>query len=335
MLDLNFLIEQQDLNRKSNLLKNLKISLESLMFENNNNNNASSWTSFNGSAIMFCRNIFEILKDGIRTAPNRAESEHLWLFLVLLLMPKPSQVPCDSAQNDFKSVQNQIGTKTNEKKHEDLLIDWIFYSLRHHSLLNQVNFVLGQVDRVREYFKPNSFLLDQSFVDDFLVYLRAFEKNNYALLSKIKKNLFQLNSQIEKCENYMKKYKSINLSDVELANDKYSLDWSPSGGSELVKIEKIDSFSNVNVVPISSSLTNNNRGPVNQHRRMHSFPNIQINLAKKEKESKSEAPKPVEDNVGAVYVAVVVVFAHFLYSSKSYLNFFREAGVTLLYLLND
>lgn len=141
------------------------------------------------------------------------------------------------------------------------------------------------------------------------------------MLSKIKKTVFHLNQQIDECEAYLSKYNSINISEATVAaaaavstdlkswsldrTDSFpNLQKSPSnncnailisgsgGGSGKGKIIGASSPTSI----ISSSLTSSNSPTsslqsrhggggsstfVNQHRRMHSFPNIQINMAKK------------------------------------------------------
>lgn len=259
-LALNYLLEQQDLKRKSNLLKNLKMSLESLMLDKANSSPISFGT-FNGNATMFCRYIFDILTDGVLLAPV---NQTVWSFVSSL-----------NSQADFKNVYSQLKIrldsieveKTNEN-YESLILEWIFYSLRQCSFFIQLKCLLKQERLLITSYAKNAFLRDSVYFDDFLVYIRAFESNNYSILSKIKKNIFHLNTQIEQSENNITKIFSGGGS---INSSRTSMD------------ERVDSFTSIPVGSYTKkTLTLANS--TSQHRRMHSFPNIQLNLNKKENE---------------------------------------------------
>lgn len=117
------------------------------------------------------------------------------------------------------------------------------------------------------------------------------------MLSKIKKTLFHLNQQIEECDAYLNKCQS------------------PIGDGTSVVVSRNESCqdlsSSVSTGPISSSLTSpRSRLIVQQHRRMHSFPNIQINLAKKT-EAATAAKQPLDNVNETNKTTILYLFTNF------------------------
>lgn len=164
MFDVSTLIEKQVLKRKCTLLKSLKISLESLMFERSS---TTSWQfSFSsGNLTMFCRHILECVLDGAESAGS------VWSLVSAVMTPATS-----SAHSEFKSVRDQMPSSNAPAadSYELILIEWIFYSLRHHCLLVQIECLLANTNHnsLNRYYNPNSFLLDAQLVHDFMLYIK-------------------------------------------------------------------------------------------------------------------------------------------------------------------
>jgi hypothetical protein len=64
MFDINY-IKQEELLRKISLLKQVKVTLESVMFDRSSNGSSNFAHGFNGVITIFCRYILAILEDGI------------------------------------------------------------------------------------------------------------------------------------------------------------------------------------------------------------------------------------------------------------------------------
>lgn len=160
--------------------------------------------------------------------------------------------------------------------------------------------------------------------------------------------MFHLNQQIEECEAYLSKYSSINIAEATADLNWQSLSSNATNSSISSTTTtlhglnyKTDSFSNLvgspsagagvvslGATPVSSSLTDsrfspqhrgggvNARGVINQHRRMHSFPNIQINMAKKEiinnkpttTAATNSSPLGVIDNIDSLQNVRIIIF---------------------------
>lgn len=200
MFDLSTLIEKQVLKRKCMLLRSLKISFESLMFERSASTSASWQFSFSsGTLTMFCRHLLECLLDGAAGldgvsssgsgATARSSSTDtqqssgvpiaalVWSLIVSVL----------NSLNEFKSVREQMPSSSGPADtYETILIEWIFFSLRHHCLLVQIETLLNarepsssgnsnnndQVPLIVRHFNSNAFLRDAEFVHDFLLYIK-------------------------------------------------------------------------------------------------------------------------------------------------------------------
>ena len=274
MLDLNSLIKQDDLNRKLTLLKQIKIVLESLMFDNGCMSARSSWQNFSGTMTIFSRHVLAILEDNIviveaascgsepypapftfspatslscspirhsRSSTNssqgtvdsrtsRSSSNALWLFVTSVLHPHNQKLDKNeaiitkelasveiAAKKDFNLIFNQLmsqhstdednasrklsevsmksNASTAVEPQANLSLEWISQSLRQNILLNQLMFLLCDESQTRSYYRKSAFVLDRSFVEDFLNYIRAYEKRDYSILSKIKRNFFSITTQ--------------------------------------------------------------------------------------------------------------------------------------------
>lgn len=109
-----------------------------------------------------------------------------------------------------------------------------------------------------KFFKSNSFILDETFFKDFLIYIRAFEQDNISLLNETR-HFKQSNS----------KPNSKNSSRLDLSI--------LSEGQE----EKMETDGGDLMTVANMKLLNLSENKKSKHRRIHSFPNIQINLLKK------------------------------------------------------
>ena len=98
-----------------------------------------------------------------------------------LLLRKMSTI----SSNSILSISDQC----------NLPLEWIIYSLRQNILLNQLTFLVGDEKNVRNYYKSSAFLLDRSFADDFLNYIRAYELRDFNILSRVKRNFFNIEPQ--------------------------------------------------------------------------------------------------------------------------------------------
>jgi hypothetical protein len=206
-----------------------------------------------------------------------------------------------SHNNHHHHTDNETSMTTN-----NFALEWISNSLRRRLLLNQLIYILS-LDEIllRQYYKANSFVLDRSLVKDFLVYIRAFEEKNYDILNKVKCNFFSSTNKarastdgfniLEETTNklelphhqthhYHRKQKSMDfvVTNMMLQNREES-QVDHYGGLDNVKLENSLSPHSLNNSLIELKINELNAMPKmrNSHRRMHSFPNIQVNILKK------------------------------------------------------
>jgi hypothetical protein len=258
------------------------------------------------------------------------------------------------ARKEFKSIYNQIiqqnkqTSSTNglvanfndssinsDDSSSNYALEWINVSLRQHNLLNQLAYLLSDEALLKQYYKPNSFLLDRSFVDDFLIYIRAYEHKNYDILNKIKRNFFQLQPQpqpqLQSIPNLVgepglesntsrvspvKRHIKQNSADLTLLMNSKTI--SPGASNSQTELSynrtfELNKSNNDLKNSDQSSLTNSiielkinelNSSPrVQQHRRMHSFPNIQVNLLKKNSMMAAAAATNTSSNNSATNAA--------------------------------
>jgi hypothetical protein len=209
----------------------------------------------------------------------------------------------NSIHFDIESMSNLSSSSCN------IALEWISVSLRHRILLNQLVYVLSLDEMLmRQFYKANSFALDRSLIKDFLVYIRAFEEKNYDILNRVKCNFFNTikvrsstdflkvetnNQQQQQPQHHQnsntshhRKQKSMdfvstmNLNDKELASSSASQN---DFESEKLKLEDAISTHSLNSSLIELKINELNAMPKmrSSHRRMHSFPNIQVNILKK------------------------------------------------------
>ena len=194
----------------------------------------------------------------------------------------------------------------------NIALEWISVSLRRRILLNQLVYVLSLDEMLmRQFYKANSFALDRSLVKDFLVYIRAFEEKNYDILNRVKCNFFNT-SKVRSSTDFLKvdennqqqqqqqqaqhqqnsitsqhrKQKSMDFVSTMKLNDKEAASSSAPQNefeSEKLKLENAISTHSLNSSLLELKINELNAMPKmrNSHRRMHSFPNIQVNILKK------------------------------------------------------
>lgn len=327
MLDINFILEQGDLARKSNLLKNIKLTLESLIFDRSNSNTSYSslWHNFNGNINRFCRCIVEILYDGLilenfsyfqplnsepssnfsnqilssplfklstsgstNNTPSLEEninnqfiyptSKTPWAFILFIFSDElinTNNQELNVGLVEFKNVLEQIidskrcfSAEDTDLKSLDLTQEWIFYSLRQRKPYCQLKSLIENRSILEKYYNEKSFILDSSYFSDFLIYIRGFETENYSILNQVKGVL------VEKSQ---RKQSSNRSSRLDLTES-----------------------SPINTLSINTQ-------QIKQHRRIHSFPNIQINLLKKnsvnsEKDELNTNSTPKETNSNLILI---------------------------------
>jgi hypothetical protein len=329
MLDLNFLIEQEDLNRKSSLLKNVKLTFESLLFDRSNASYNSLWHNFNGNVNRFCRSILEILHDGFildqtATQPaaaaaaaalsssnqsnsvfkfsssgstnstqagstdNLAYHKSLWTFLVQFYtdeLANSTETCSRTALLAFKTIYEQLlnsqrimesnsyspssdfyQQQQQQQQPNDLITDstndWIFASLRHHKLHPQLQCMVENRRLLEKCYTNNAFVLDSSFLADFLLYVQAFESDDYTVLSGVRN--VGINILIEEQRRTSNRSSRVDLNEIVVSGG--------GGGADV----------NGPLLLTATTLTTTGHDKfVKQHRRIHSFPNMQINLFKK------------------------------------------------------
>ena len=280
----------------------------------------------------------------------------LWLFILnilsdnnnLITSSSPSTANIEySAKKDFKNICNQIQQQQQQHQQQDntnpinqqtnIVLDWISFSLRQHCLLTQLTFLLNDDFVLRKFYNLNSFLLDRTLVDDFLIFIQAYEQNNVKLINKVKRNFFA-NLQNSPIENNMKINSNVNnRHKKQNSADLTSIMKLQQNQPQLISSQSIDLFNpnNLKVVSAYSSINDLNadgisssvaqsvnsltdslielkvnelnavnaikqQQHVNKHRRMHSFPNIQINLLKKNSLLNNTLPAAQESTINTI-----------------------------------
>ena len=77
----------------------------------------------------------------------------------------------------------------------NLALEWITHSLRQNTLLNQLSCLLGNEAQIQNFYRADAFLMERGYVEDFLNYIRAYELRDFSILSKVKRNFFDVQSQ--------------------------------------------------------------------------------------------------------------------------------------------
>ncbi|CAF0724176.1 unnamed protein product [Brachionus calyciflorus] len=187
MLDIPNLIKCQDLKRKALLLKCLKTTFESLMFNKRKFN--SQMFTFNGNLSLFVKDIIEILIDGLIESETTTPYETLWNLVTSILLDSPS--PSDTnPKNDFKIIFENL----NFSDTQSILPDWILNSLRNQTFLNQIKFLFNSETNLlfKSCYYKSAFVLDEDFLSDFFIYLKSYESSNLEILHQCKLNLYKL-----------------------------------------------------------------------------------------------------------------------------------------------
>ena len=185
-------------------------------------------TSLSCSPIRHSRSSTNSSQGTVDSRTSRSSSNALWLFVTSVLHPHNQKLDKSEAitskelasveieaKKDFNLIFNQlmsqhsdednvsrkmseISMKSNAStavEQTNLSLEWISQSLRQNILLNQLMFLLCDESHIRSYYRKSAFVLDRSFVEDFLNYIRAYEKRDYSILSKIKRNFFSITTQ--------------------------------------------------------------------------------------------------------------------------------------------
>ncbi len=259
------------------------------------------WHNFNGNINRFCRSILEILSDGLQlesfepcqhrpqpvlalsssnqsnsmfklssSTSTRSNSTHvsstedltsgqksMWTFLVYLFNEEfnnENNAPvaefrtiCEQLLNRQRIMEsiNYDQQLSAQNQVTDSTMDWIFASLRQHKLHVQLQAFANSRHLLGRYYARNAFLMNDSFFNDFLIYIRAFETEDHTLISEVRN--VGVNFMIE--EQRSNRSSRVDLTDI-------------GTGSRLLSV-------------------NHESSKIKHHRRIHSFPNIQINLLKK------------------------------------------------------
>lgn len=357
MFDIHSQMKQEDTSRKTNLLKQIKISIESLMFESSSA--ANRWQNV-GVLSILARHILAILEDGFilnestnttssSSSPNlslvhsrtttlsslsaldlNSDLSHaLWSF-ILVVFTSDSQKPNvknshleQIVRKDFESIHNQIKSKEHDPTIEpppppneesinvNMPLSWIKTSLRQTVLLNQLVYLSSDSTLIEKYYQTSAFLLDRMFVNDFLNYIKACESRDYTVLRKIKCKFFtpahestrspggstttssdknshrsassshasSLTSQTHPFTNGC--YISINGSNNNSNNTSGVIETASSPTSSIHTNSENNNNSLIEIAVNEVILSNKLKQQQQTHRRMHSFPNIQINEAKR------------------------------------------------------
>jgi hypothetical protein len=246
MLDINTLIKQEDSNRKLNLLKQIKLSIESLMFDTTTNTNRSSCHSL-GIITILSRHVLAILEDNIDTTndnmsnspgtgannsrsitqssievtslllQNNEIDDALWCFILFTFKSDNNNNNNNNnemiAKKEFELIYTQIKRVKEQELADNMTNDfnfafnWILACLRQNLLFNQMSYLLADSNLIEKFYKPLAFLQDRLFVNDFLNLIKAYETRDYNILKKIKRNFFT--TTINNNENNNKNIRSL------------------------------------------------------------------------------------------------------------------------------
>ena len=192
---------QQDLNRKMNLIKQLKITFESLLFNNNSANSPKIWS--NGIMIIFTKNILSILQDELIETFDRPQRSHtlqsyqqvpivgvnqLWSYITNTIKYNKT------IDSEVKKLLQKFENEYNLNKNLNVCLEWIISSLKSFSLLKQLHILYEErASAFFTYYKKTSILNDTLFLHDFLIYIQAFESQDLSKLDEIQ--VFKLYNQ--------------------------------------------------------------------------------------------------------------------------------------------
>ncbi|RNA43987.1 run domain Beclin-1 interacting and cysteine-rich containing -like [Brachionus plicatilis] len=178
--------------RKLKLLKALKTTFESLLFDRGSN--SFGHFNFNGNFCLFCQYIKEILIDGIKASQEEKKCEIFWDLTVSAFFDEHNNKENNFPMIEFKRVYKTL----NLDAPNNLLFDWIYKSLRNKTFLDQFTYILKFHEKFTNVFEEAAFLIDDLFLADFVVYIKAYENNDSKFLRNCKIDLVKLlKSQIE------------------------------------------------------------------------------------------------------------------------------------------
>lgn len=202
----------------------------------------------------------------------------------------------------------------------NLPLEWIIYSLRQNILFNQLVYLLSKEAQIQAFYQPGAFLMDRTYVEDFLNYMKAYEIRDYSLLSKVKRNFFEVQTSSStssqpvrnRSQNNSQSGDSLRSSSATSPPANFatfplttteigqlpSRSHSSSRNSSVTTNGASGSFSNVisgeqqqndlytnalveQAIKEVNNLTLKRHADSKSHRRIGSFPNVQINVAKK------------------------------------------------------
>lgn len=315
MLDINSMIKQDDSNHKINLLKQIKISIESLVFDASLTSNRSSWQS-QGVMSILSRHILSILEDDLvmndqnlsvscspinnYKSPSRSTTissigtveltsnsemdQVIWTFVLYVFYNDSNELKENdlSAKKDFEAIFSQL-----KDNNDHITLDWITLSLKQNVLLNQLVYLFNDKSIIEKFYRSNAFILDRLYLTDFLNYIKACETRDYTILKKIKCKFFSPNHQINKSPIIDKtntrsstNTSSSHASSFNSQNNQYIAPIYDLSDSSL-SIAANSAINTDSIIELAINEINLNNKMKHTHRRMHSFPNIQINEAKR------------------------------------------------------
>lgn len=167
---------------KLKLFKFLKTAFESLLFDRGNY--SFGYFKFNGNYALFCECIEQILIDGIIVSYDQREREIFWNLIVSILY----DVSGDQKTSQITEFM-QIYKSLNKRESNQILLDWISISLRNKTFLEQFNYIFQFPEKLKECYQNFAFILDEKFLDDFIVCIQAYENNDSKLLNNCKIDL--------------------------------------------------------------------------------------------------------------------------------------------------
>ena len=173
--DLNF-------QHKLELLKFLKTAFESLLFDRGSY--SFGYFKFNGNYGLFCECIERILTDGIMISYDQSESEVFWKYVVSVLYDVSEDQNTPAITEFVRIYKSLIKGESNQ-----ILLDWICISLRNKTFLEQFNYLFRFPENLRKCYQKFAFILDDQFLNDFIVCIQAYENNDSKLLNNCKIDL--------------------------------------------------------------------------------------------------------------------------------------------------
>lgn len=288
MLDINTLIKQEDSNRKLNLLKQIKLSIESLMFDTTTNTNRSSCHSL-GIITILSRHVLAILEDNIDTTndnmsnspgtgannsrsitqssievtsllQNNEIDDALWCFILFTFKSDNNNNNNQLiAKKEFELIYTQIKLVKEQELADNITnnndfnfaFNWILACLRQNLLFNQMSYLLADSNLIEKFYKPLAFLQDRLFVNDFLNLIKAYETRDYNILKKIKRNFYT--TTINNNDNNNKNIRSLTTATTTTTTNSTATSSSSSSHASSINLQN-----HFNEIPLILSSDNNN-----------------------------------------------------------------------------